>query len=141
MYTALYMRKRSFYKNVNFGSVALGFHYGSCFNASLSRYTLQIYFVFILRKQQVQTSVNCPMQSVVPSYSCLSQELCQGEDSSAAKKDRLEYVKSHWKWSEIYRFSRSATQNQPKNLLVVQPCSPTFLKTLSHLPKNSQLRP
>ena len=31
---------RSFCKNVNFGLVALAFHYGSCFNASLSRYTL-----------------------------------------------------------------------------------------------------
>ena len=27
------------------------------------------------------------------------------------KKDRLQYVKSHWKGSEIYRFSRPATQN------------------------------
>ena len=33
------------------------------------------------------------------------------ESSSAAKKDRLEYVKSSWKGSKIYRFSRSATQN------------------------------
>ena len=28
-----------------------------------------------------------------------------------AKKDRLEYVKSHWKGSEIYRFSRFVTRN------------------------------
>ena len=46
MYAGLYKRKRSFCKNVNFGSVALAFHYGSCSNVSLSRYTLQIYFVF-----------------------------------------------------------------------------------------------
>ena len=31
--------------------------------------------------------------------------------SSAVKKDRLECVKSSWKGSEIYRFSRSLTQN------------------------------
>ena len=42
-----------FCKNTKFGTVALGFHYGSCFNASLSHYTLKFYFVFkklILRK-------------------------------------------------------------------------------------------
>ena len=38
--------KMEFYKNVKFGLVALASHYGSCFNASLSRYNLQIYFVF-----------------------------------------------------------------------------------------------
>ena len=32
--------KTKFCKNVDFGSVALAFHYGSCFDASLSRYTL-----------------------------------------------------------------------------------------------------
>ena len=44
------------------------------------------------------------------------------------KKDRLQYVKFHWKGSEMYCFSRSSTQNflQPK-----------FLKTLSHLAKIS----
>ena len=31
------------------------------------------------------------------------------ESSSVAKKDRLEYVKSSWKGSEIYGFSRSTT--------------------------------
>ena len=50
------------------------------------------------------------MQRVMLSCSCLSQELSR-ENSSAAKKDRLEYVKSHWKGSNIYRFSRSVTQN------------------------------
>ena len=33
------------------------------------------------------------------------------ENISAARKDRLEYVESHWKGSKIYRFSRSTTQN------------------------------
>ena len=33
------------------------------------------------------------------------------ESSSAGKKDRLEYVKSSWKRSKIYRFSCSAIQN------------------------------
>ena len=47
MYAELYKRKRSFCKNVNFGSVALAFHYGSCFNASISRYTLKIYFLYL----------------------------------------------------------------------------------------------
>ena len=32
--------KTEFCQNVKFGSVALAFHYGSSFNASLSRYTL-----------------------------------------------------------------------------------------------------
>ena len=53
MYAALYTRKWSFCKKTNFGSVALEFHYGSCFSASLSRYTLQNYFEFktlIMRK-------------------------------------------------------------------------------------------
>ena len=40
MYAVLYKRKRSFCKNVNLGSVTLAFHYGSCFDASLLRYTL-----------------------------------------------------------------------------------------------------
>ena len=42
-----------FCKNVKFGLVALAFHYGSCFNVSLSRHTLEIYFAFkklILKK-------------------------------------------------------------------------------------------
>ena len=39
MYAAFYNRKRSFYKNVDFGLVALAFHYGSCVNASISHYT------------------------------------------------------------------------------------------------------
>ena len=50
------------------------------------------------------------MQSVTLSCWCLYQELSR-ENSSAAKKDRLQYVKSHWKRSEVYRFTRSATQN------------------------------
>ena len=33
------MEKTKFCKNVKFDSVALAFHYGSCFNSSLSRYT------------------------------------------------------------------------------------------------------
>ena len=49
------------------------------------------------------------MQSVMPSCTYLNQELGK-ENRSAAKKDRLEYVKSHWKVSQIYRFSRRATQ-------------------------------
>ena len=39
MYTALYKRKWSFSKSVNFGSISSAFHYGICFNASLSRYS------------------------------------------------------------------------------------------------------
>ena len=41
MYAALCMRKRSFCKNVKFGSVALAFH-TSCFNASLSQSRVKI---------------------------------------------------------------------------------------------------
>ena len=33
------------------------------------------------------------------------------ESSSAAEKDRLEYMKSSWEGSEIYRFSCFAIQN------------------------------
>ena len=51
------------------------------------------------------------MQSVMPSSSCLNQELRYREHSSAAKKYRLEYLKSHCKGSEIYRSSCSTTQN------------------------------
>ena len=40
------------------------------------------------------------MQSVMQSRLCLNQELSQ-ENSSAAKKDRLEYTKSYWKGFEI----------------------------------------
>ena len=50
------------------------------------------------------------MQSVMPSSSCLNQELRYREHSSAAKKYRLEYLKSHCKGSEIYHSSRSTTQ-------------------------------
>ena len=39
MYATLYTSKRRFWKSVNFGLVALTFHYGSFFNASLPRYT------------------------------------------------------------------------------------------------------
>ena len=35
-------KKQSFGKNVNFGMVALSFHYGSCCNASLSRYIVSL---------------------------------------------------------------------------------------------------
>ena len=40
MYTALYTRKQGFCKNVKFELVALALHSESCFNASLSGYTL-----------------------------------------------------------------------------------------------------
>ena len=41
-FVTIYVRSTllEFWKNVKFGSVALAFHYGSCFNAGLSRYTL-----------------------------------------------------------------------------------------------------
>ena len=47
------------------------------------------------RKQQIQTSINYPMQ----------------KDSSETKKDTTEYLKSHSKRSEIYPFSYSTTSN------------------------------
>ena len=48
----------------------------------------------------------------MPSCSCLNEQLGRGrESSSAAKKDRLEYVKSRWKGSEFCRFNRSVTKN------------------------------
>ena len=52
-YVCTLQGKAEFLKNVNFGLVDLAFHYDSCLNSSLSRYTLQIYFVFkklILKK-------------------------------------------------------------------------------------------
>ena len=62
------------------------------------------------------------------------------ESSSAAKKDRLEYVKSSWKGSEIYRFSCSAAQNfilQPTMVANIfeefEPPSKKFLATPLHV--------
>ena len=78
MQAALYTSKQSFWKNINFGSVTLAFHYRSFFNASSSRHTFQIYLVFkhsILSKEQVQTSVEYPMESLMLSCSCINQEL------------------------------------------------------------------
>ena len=58
------------------------------------------------------------------------------ESSSVANKDRLEYLKSSWKESEIYRFSCSATQNFiPRSAMVAdifeefEPPSKKFLAT------------
>ena len=58
------------------------------------------------------------------------------ESSSAAKKHRLEYVKSSWKGYEIYRFSCSATQHfipRPTMLADIfeefEPLSKKFLAT------------
>ena len=58
------------------------------------------------------------------------------ESSFVASKDRLEYVKSSWKGSEIYRFSCSATQNFiPRPAMVAdifedfEPPSKKFLAT------------
>ena len=65
------------------------------------------------------------MQSVMPSCSCFNQELCR-ENSSALKKDRSEYVKSHWKGSEIYSFGRSATQIFLRRLTMVADISEDF---------------
>ena len=58
MHAALYNGKRSFCKNLNFGSVDLAFHYVSCVNASISRYTLQICFVFKEVNSEKITSPN-----------------------------------------------------------------------------------
>ena len=98
MYAALYTRKRSFCKNVKFGSFALAFHYVSCFNTSLSRYHVVDLFRITLWKVSYRPAHVSIMRKV-------------GINSSAAKKDRLEFMKSHWKRSEIYRLSRSTTQN------------------------------
>ena len=65
------------------------------------------------------------MQSVTPFGSCLKQELGR-ENSSAAKKDRLGYVKSHWKGSEFYRFSRSVTQIFLHQSIIVADISEDF---------------
>ena len=72
------MCEKEFCKNIKFGLVALASLYGSCFNTSLSCYTLQIFFVvkkLTPRKQQVQISFNYPMQKVMPSWSYLNQKL------------------------------------------------------------------
>ena len=50
------------------------------------------------------------MQSVKLFFSYLNQNWSR-KDSPAAKKHSLESVKSHLKRSEIYRSSRSITQN------------------------------
>ena len=72
---------------------------------------------WILRKQ-VQTSVNYPIQNVMQSWSCLNQELSQ-ENSSPAKKDRLERAKSYWKRSKIYHFSLCETHNFYRRLTML----------------------
>ena len=55
------------------------------------------------------------------------------------KKDRLQYVKSHWEGSESYCFSRSATQNFLRRPTVMadifedfEPPSIKFLATPLH---------
>ena len=58
------------------------------------------------------------MQSVMQSRLCLNQELSQ-ENSSAAKKERLEYTKSYWKGFEIYGFSSSGTHSFLRRLTMV----------------------
>ena len=58
MYAVFYKRKRNFWKNIDFGSVALTFHYGGCFNASLSRYT----FKFILHLKVDSEKITGPNQ-------------------------------------------------------------------------------
>ena len=65
------------------------------------------------------------MQSVMPSCTYLNQELGK-ENRSAAKKDRLEYVKSHWKVSQMYRFSRRATQIFVRRPTIVADISDNF---------------
>ena len=50
-----------------------------------------------------------PIQSVIPFCSCFNQELGR-ENSSADEKIWVDYLKSHWKGSKIYRFSLFATQ-------------------------------
>ena len=65
------------------------------------------------------------MQSVMPSCTYLNQELGK-ENRSAAKKDRLEYVKSRWKVSQIYRFSRRATQIFVRRPIIVADISDNF---------------
>ena len=88
----------------------------------LGRLSMVVYYVIlckfilyskkiILRKQQVQTSVNYAMESVMQPCSCLHQELSQGVKFSAARKDRLEYVESYWKVSKIYSSSLFGNQN------------------------------
>ena len=59
------------------------------------------------------------------------------------KKDRLDYVKSYWKGSEIYRFSRSATPNflhRPSMMVKIsedfEPPYKKFLAMSLHKKKN-----
>ena len=64
-YVCTLWKKWSFWKNVNFGLVALAFHYGNCLNATLSRYTLKIYFVFkklILKNNRSKPVLITPWQ-------------------------------------------------------------------------------
>ena len=68
--------------------------------------TSYLFKKLMLRKYLVQISFNYPMQSVMPSCSCLN----QGRENSFVRACRLECVKSLWKASEISLFSRSATQ-------------------------------
>ena len=119
MYAALYTRKQNFCKNVKFGSVTLAFNYVSCFNASLSRYHLVNLFCITICK-------------VLYHPDHVSIQSKGRENSSAAKKDMLEY-------SLIVKGPKFTLLAVPRSKIffVDQPWWPTFLKTLSHLPENS----
>ena len=64
MYAALYTRKRSFCKNDNFGLVALEFHYGSCFNASLSRYTFDCFNCISVNTNPISVRLKSKQQRI-----------------------------------------------------------------------------
>ena len=72
------------------------------------------------------------MQSVI----CLAHVSIKSqgrENSFLAKKDRLEYMKFHWKGLEF----TVLTVPQPKIFFFTQSWLPTFSKTLSYFPNNS----
>ena len=68
MYAALYKRKRSFCKNVNFGLVVLPFYYGSCFNASMLRYTCK--FILYLKSYFGQKNRPKPVSTTLCNVLC-----------------------------------------------------------------------
>ena len=67
------------------------------------------------------------------------------ENSSAAKEDKLEYMKCYWKGPKLYRFSRYATQNflrRPTMVAVIfKDFKPPSKKIPSYAPVSYQSDP
>ena len=127
MNAALYTRKQSFCKNVKFGLVALAFQ--------MEAVLMLVLFLILFLENRRSKPVLITQCKVFCRPAHVSIKNWGKENSSGAKKDRLEHVKSHWKGSEIYRFSRCAIQIflSPPTMVVdiFQDLKPLFKKFLA----------